>query len=152
MPAAEVAPPEEIVVVRVDTVVTRDPAADQRIARLELQVIEKEAELEQLQLRLDDARREVVRAMAKLQSLATRAEAASAMAEAEVAVTALSGSSGGRGAPEVSQAKSLLTMSTQEFNRSNFGGALYLANQAKLIASNARKPDRRGRPGHLPHR
>lgn len=138
VPAAEAAPPQEVVVVRVDTVTVRDAAADQRIARLELQVIEKEAELEQLQTRLDDARREVVRAMAKLQTGATRAEAASAMAEAEVAVNALAGSAAGRGAPEVAQAKGLLAMSTQEFNRSNFGGALYLANQAKLTASTAR--------------
>lgn len=137
VPAAAVAP-QEVVVVRVDTVTVRDPASDQRVARLELQVLEREAELEELQLRLDDARREVVRAMAKLQTLATRAEAASAMAEAEVAVNALAGSAAGRGAPEVGQAKRLLAMSTQEFNRSNFGGALYLANQAKLIASTAR--------------
>jgi hypothetical protein len=138
VPAAQAAPPQEVVVTRVDTVTVRDPAADQRIAKLELQVLEKEAELEQLQTRLDDARREVVRAMAKLQTGATRAEAASAMAEAEVAVNALAGSPAGRGAPEVAQAKGLLAMSTQEFNRANFGGALYLANQAKLIASTAR--------------
>jgi len=138
MPAAAAPAPPENVVVRVDTVTVRDAALEQRVARLELQVLEKEAELEQLQLRLDDARREVVRAMAKLQSLATRAEAASAMAEAEVALGALAGSAAGRTAPEVPQARSLLAMSTQEFNRANFGGALYLANQAKLIASSAR--------------
>jgi uncharacterized coiled-coil protein SlyX len=138
VPPAEAAAPEEVVVLRVDTVTVRDALQDQRIARLELQVLEKEAEIEQLQVRLDDARREVVRAMAKLQSLATRAEAASAMAEAEVAVAALAGSPAGRGTPEVAQARSLLGMSTQEFNRANYGGALYLANQAKSIASAAR--------------
>lgn len=139
VPAPTVAPaPPEHVVVRVDTVMVRNAALDQRVARLELQLIEKEAELEQLQTRLDDARREVVRAMAKLQTLATRAEAASAMAEAEVAVGALAGSAAERGAPEVVQARSLLAMSTQEFNRTNYGGALYLANQAKMIASGGR--------------
>jgi len=122
----------------VDTVLTRDPAADQRIARLELQVIEKEAELDQMQARLDDARREVVRVMSRVQSLASRAEAASAMAEAEVAVSALAGSATGRGAPEVAQARNLLALSTEAFNRSNYGGALYLASQAKLLASSGR--------------
>jgi len=59
------APPRALVV--------RDTALEQRAARLELTVLEKEAEVAELQTRLDDARREVVRAMAKLQSLATRA-------------------------------------------------------------------------------
>src|SRR5437660_12425938 len=60
--------------------VARDTALEQRAARLELKVLEQEAQVDELQNRLDDARREVVRAMAKLQSLATRAEAASGMA------------------------------------------------------------------------
>src|SRR6267143_6021673 len=59
---------------------------DQRVARLELRLLEREAQIDALQERLDDARQEVVRAMAKLQTLATRAGAASAMAEAEVAL------------------------------------------------------------------
>src|SRR2546427_5090753 len=53
--------------------VVRDTALEQRAARLELRVLEQEAQVDELQSRLDDARREVVRAMAKLQSLATRA-------------------------------------------------------------------------------
>src|SRR5213078_2460104 len=67
----------------------RDTALEQRAARLELKVLEQGAQVDELQSRLDDARREVVRAMAKLQSLATRAEAASGMAEAEIALQAL---------------------------------------------------------------
>lgn len=139
VPAAATSPPgPPAVVVRVDTVLARDPAQDQRIAQLELQVIEKEAELKQLQTRLDDAHREVVRAMAKLRTAASKAEAASAMAEAEVAVGALAGSPAGRGAPEVAEARGLLAMSTAEFNRTNYGGAVYLANQSKLIAAAGR--------------
>src|SRR6266436_6348822 len=68
--------------------VVRDTALEQRAARLELKVLEQEAQVDELQSRLGDARREVVRAMAKLQSLATRAEAASGMAEAENAASA----------------------------------------------------------------
>src|SRR5262245_42014165 len=42
-----------------------DGQLEKKLARAELQLIEKDAQIEELQLRLDDARREVVRAMAK---------------------------------------------------------------------------------------
>ena len=106
---------------------------DQRVARLELRLLEREGQIDELQERLDDARQEVVRAMAKLQTLATRAEAASAMAEAEIALQPLQ-AAGGPAAPEFGQARRLLDQSTVEFNKSNYGGALYLASQAKSFA------------------
>ncbi|HYQ82787.1 MAG TPA: hypothetical protein VEP28_02000, partial [Rubrobacter sp.] len=56
---------------------------EKRIARLELSLLDKEAQVDELQTRLEETRQEVVRAMAKLQTLASRAEAASAIAEAE---------------------------------------------------------------------
>ena len=78
---------------------------DRRIARLELGLMEKEAQVEDLQSRLDDTRQEVVRAMAKLQTLATRAEAASGMAEAELALQSLRTAPGQPSAPEAVQAR-----------------------------------------------
>ncbi len=111
----------------------RDPEMEQRLTRLELRVLEKDAQVDELQGQLDEARREVVRAMARLQSLASRAEAASAMAEVEVALQSLRSTSAVMAAPEIAQAQRLLGMSTAEFNRENFGGALYLANQAKSL-------------------
>ena len=116
-------------------VVIRDTALEQRAARLELTVLEKEAQLEEMQTRLDDARREVVRAMAKLQSLATRAEAASGMAEAEIALQALRQNGAGTPSSEASQAAQLLQLATGEFDRQNYAGALYLATQSKNAAS-----------------
>src|ERR1700694_475176 len=118
-------------------IVIRDTLLAQRVARLELRVLEKEVQVEELQGRLDDARREVVRAMAKLQSLATRAEAASGMAEAEIAFQALRAANGGTAtpAPEVGQATQLLQLATAEFDKQNYAGALYLATQAKSAAS-----------------
>jgi hypothetical protein len=116
-------------------VVVRDTALEQRAARLELRVLEKEAQAEELQTRLDDARREVVRAMAKLQTLATRAEAASGMAEAEIALQALRTSAGPQSIPEVGQAGSLLQLASAEFDKQNYGGALYLANQSKDLSA-----------------
>src|SRR5881628_3282678 len=108
--------------------VVRDTALEQRAARLELKVLEQEAQVDELQSRLDDARREVVRAMAKLQSLATRAEAASGMAEAENAPPS----------PEYAQGSQLLQLATTEFDQQNYAGALYLATEAKNAAAAGR--------------
>ena len=108
---------------------------ERRIVRLELALLEKNAQVEELQSKLDEAREEVVRSMAKLQTLASRAEAASGMAEAEVALQPLRGRSAQHTAPEVLQAGRLLREASSEFNQENYGGALYLANQAKALAA-----------------
>jgi hypothetical protein len=108
---------------------------DRRISRMELALLEKNAQVEELQARLDEAREEVVRAMAKLQTLASRAEAASGMAEAEVALQPLKSRSIQQNAPEAAQAGRLLREAAAEFNQENYGGALYLANQAKTLAA-----------------
>jgi hypothetical protein len=107
-------------------VVVRDPQLEQKLARTELLLLEKEAQVTELESRLDDARREVVRAMAKSTQLATRAEAASGIAEAEIAVR-----NSGAGAKEASR---LMQQCTAEFDKQNYAGALYLANQAKIAA------------------
>jgi uncharacterized coiled-coil protein SlyX len=110
---------------------------DRRIARLELALMDKEAQVEDLQARLDETRQEVVRAMAKLQTIATRAEAASGMAEAELALQPLKAAAP-QSSPEASQARRLLQESSEEFGKENYGGALYLANQAKTLAAAGR--------------
>ena len=117
----------------------RDTALENRAGRLELKVLEQEAQVDALQSRLDDARREVVRAMAKLQSLATRAEAASGMAEAEIALQALRSNNGNGGgsqaSPEWAQGSQLLQLASAEFDKQNYAGALYLATEAKNAAA-----------------
>ena len=122
---------------RVPPTAVHDTVLEQRAARLELKLLEQEAQVAELQNRLDDARREVVRAMAKLQSLATRAEAASGMAEAEIALQALRSANGSNSAqtPEIGQATQLLQLATTEFDKQNYAGALYLATQAKNAAA-----------------
>ena len=145
------------------TAVARDTALEQRAARLELKVLEQEAQVDELRSRLDDARREVVRAMAKLQSLATRAEAASGMAEAEIALQALRTANGNSAppSPEYGQGSQLLQLATTEFDQQNYAGALYLATEAKnaaaagrgRVASDDRSTTRRGEvPFALPLR
>lgn len=112
-----------------------DPEQDRRIAQLELQVMERDAQVEALQQQLDDTRLEVVRAMAKLSTLATRAEAASGMAEAQVAVQTLKANAGSAPLPELATANQMLRLASAEFDKGNYGGVVYLSNQAKNAAS-----------------
>ncbi len=120
-----------------ETITVKDPELERRVAELELRLLEKEAQVEELQARLDDTRREVVRTMAKLQTVASRAEAASGMAEAEIALQSLKASVGQQ-SHEVAQVTALVRQSSAEFNKENYGGALYLAGQAKTIAGGSR--------------
>ena len=133
----------------------RETEIEQRVARLELRLLERDAQVEELQTRLDDARREVVRVMEKVQTLATRAEAASGMAEAEIALQPLAASASQPAAPEYAPVRRLLDQSTAAFDKSNYGGALYLATQAKSLAGvgmgRLAGVDRNAlRPGELP--
>ncbi|MGH7704115.1 MAG: SH3 domain-containing protein [Gemmatimonadales bacterium] len=140
--APEPAPRDSVVVVLDtvrDTVTIRDPDQEQKMARLQVQLLERDAQIEELRGRVDEARREVVRAMAKLQTLASRAEAASGMAEAEVALRSLKAATGQQAVPEAAQAGQLLQLGSAEFDKQNYGGALYLANQAKGLASAGRE-------------
>jgi uncharacterized coiled-coil protein SlyX len=115
----------------------KDSELERRVAELELRLLEKEAQVEELQSRLDDTRGEVVRTMAKLQTVASRAEAASGMAEAEIALQSLKASVGPQSS-EVAQVTTLVRQSSAEFNKQNYGGALYLAGQAKALAGGSR--------------
>jgi len=80
---------------------------------------------------LDDAMQEVVRVQAKQRSLESRAEAASEIAEAEIALKSLRDKAAETNRPELANAEQLLTRATGEFDKQNFGGALYLIGQAK---------------------
>jgi hypothetical protein len=109
-----------------------------RVSKMHMQMLEKDAQIKKLEERqntqqrvLDDAVREVVRAKAKLASLESKAEAASNMAEAEIALRNLKRELGaGEKDPDVIKAKQLLKMSALEFEKTNYGGALYLTSQA----------------------
>lgn len=126
---------------RVDTVV--DPETRQRLSQVEVEVLARDARIQILEDQLEEARREVVRTMARSQTIASLAEAASGIAEAELAIRTLQTTAGQRPAPEASQSQRLLTQSNEEFEKGNFGGALYLATQARVIAGQG--TDRFGR-------
>jgi chromosome segregation ATPase len=112
---------------------------EEKLAETRVRFMEKDAQVKGLekqvesqQKMLDDAVVEVVRAKAKLRSLDSRAEAASNMAEAEIAVKALKVELKAKEQdPDVLKAEHLLKMSADEFKNENYGGALYLTNQAK---------------------
>lgn len=118
-----------------------DPAVgrlEEQNRKLELQLLERDSQIQEMEGRLgaqhgmlDEAIQEVVRAKAKLRSLESRAEAASQMAEAEIALKALEDQAGGEEDPEFEAIRQLLEMSSEEFENENFGGALYLSSQAK---------------------
>jgi TolA-binding protein len=131
---------------------------EEKISDLQLRVLEKDSKIKALEEQLksqqkvlDDAFLEVVRSKAKLRSLETKAEAASNMAEAEIAVKALKTESGaGDQDADVRRAEQLLKMSADEFNNENYGGALYLTNQAKahIKAGQVRLRAGEGVPSH----
>lgn len=135
-PPADTTPPRVQRVVP-ETVTVRDPELERRMARLDLQLWERDAQADELQQRLEEAQQEVVRAMAKIQSLATRAEAGSGMAEADVALQQLGAT--GQQLPELRKATELMEQSQAEFNKGNYGGAVYLANLSKASVAAGRR-------------
>lgn len=124
--------------VEVATASEVDPELEDQIARLQIQLLESDVVLVEMSEQLDLTRQELVRNLAKLQSQASRAEAASGMAEAEIALVALGQMTGGTDLPEFAQAESRIAESTAEFNMDNYGGALYLATVARSLARGAR--------------
>ncbi|MEJ2203844.1 MAG: SH3 domain-containing protein [Gemmatimonadota bacterium] len=138
-PPPEPVPVEEPMPIRADTVVVEvEPPEmaqmERRIAALQLQLLERDAQNRRLAERLNETRQELVRNMAKLQSQASRAEAASGIAEAEIALQALASVEGGSTSPEYSEGLALLAQSSSQFEAGNFGGALYLAAYARSTA------------------
>ena len=111
------------------------------VAALNMRILEYEAIIDDLQVRseghqkrLEAAIIEVVRTKARLRSLESKAEAASTIAEAEIAVTAMKKKINAADdvmKEEFAAAEQLLKMSAREFKNRNYGGALYLANQSK---------------------
>lgn len=116
-------------------------ALEAELGRLQVQLIERDArsqvlaeELASRQEMLDEAVVEVVRTKAKLRSIESRAEAASSITEVEIALKGLKdrlAATPGAVGEEVRKAETLLRMSTTEFKKENYGGALYLAGQAQ---------------------
>lgn len=135
--------------VRIAAEASTDPATEARIARLELMLLERDARLREMQATLDATRQEVVRNLAKLQTQASRAEAASGLAEAEIALQTLGRMEGGMALSEYGQARARIVESSTEFGLENYGGALYLASEARALARSGQTRLSRNRDGAL---
>jgi len=133
--------------VRIETEAQANAEFEDRVARLQIQVLERDVLLRELQSQLDATRLELVRNMARLQTQASRAEAASGMAEAEIALATLQRAPGGQSLPEFGRAQELFTQSSNEFERENYGGALYLATEVRTAVRGGQ--GRLGRGGSL---
>ena len=128
----------------------------ERAVRAELSLVQRDAEIRQLEERLDAQQKmldetieEIVRAKGRLRGMENKAQAASQLAEAEIALKTLRDLPGGGEVPEYGRAAELIESGTREFTNENYGGAIYLGNQAKTIISlaQARIEDRRRRGG-----
>jgi hypothetical protein len=138
-PPAPVARVDTVTIVRVDTVraaAGENPELQDRLARLQIQLLERDVQLRELGEQLEATRLELVRNMARLQTQATRAEAASGMSEAEIALGTLRRAPGGTALPELARADELFRLSSTEFAQENYGGALYLATQVRALVRN----------------
>jgi hypothetical protein len=107
---------------------------EEKLARQQLQLFEKDAELRALNQKLEAAILEVVRAMAKLRGLSGRAEAASNLAETEIALKSVPSDPALRPKEtDLRQAQQLVTMATEEFKKQNYDGTVYLTSQVKML-------------------
>ena len=105
-----------------------------KLAKLHLLALEKDIQIKELNMRLEEAMVEVVRTKAKLRSVETKAEAVSALAEGEVALKTRKASVSGEENDEKSmKVEELLKASSQELKKENYSGALYLTIQAKTL-------------------
>jgi len=121
---------------------TRDSAnavitvLNKRVSNLEIRLLEKEAQVEDLQSRLDETRTAVVKSRSQVQMTTGKAGAASGMAEAEVSLRQLKAVAPPR-YPDAQRAERLLRQSNDAFGKENYGGAISLAGQAKTVAQTA---------------
>ena len=120
---------------------TENLVLTKRIADLEIALLQKTAQTNELerrvsaqQKRLDDAITEVVRTKSKLRSIESKAEAASTIAEAEIAVKTMQSrieTDDREAMAALEKARRLRAKRAVEFKARNYGGALYLAVQSK---------------------
>lgn len=116
-------------------------ALNETNAALRVQLLEKNAELVRLNEERNEAVQEVVRTKSKLRGIESRAEAASTMAEVEIALkqvkTAAEKAKQDPGLG-IRKAEELLAMGAKEFEKNNYGGAIYLATRAKTLIGKRR--------------
>lgn len=134
----------------------------QEVARLRQDLASRETEIRELRSSqrdqvkaVQESTREVTRAKAKMRRLATQADAASYIAEVEVALAALRASlPASPPAPLVTLAQSLLDSTATPFGKGDYGAAMDRAAQAEqviaVVADSQVPPTQRARvPGEV---
>ena len=114
---------------------------DREIVRLQQTLAEKDAEVQRLRAQqtvqaktLKQITGEVARAEVKLRRLATQADAASQLAEVEVALQSMHAEASPRhGASQLAQAQSILDAGAESFSLGDYGAAVELAAQSRAI-------------------
>lgn len=102
------------------------PELEEKLARVQLALLERDTQIQHLRKQLDEAIQETVRSKARLRSQENKADAASNLAEVEVALKTLQDALGGvEKRPEVAQANSLMAMWADELKKENYSGSLY---------------------------
>ena len=111
-------------------------------AALQLKLLERNADLIRMNEERNEAVQEVVRTKSKLRGIESPAEAASTMAEVEIAMkqvkSAVAETQQDLG-PGIREAEELLARGAKEFDNGNYGGAIYLATQAKGLIGTRRE-------------
>jgi hypothetical protein len=118
---------------RLETIQERAAAAELQLLAKDAQIADLEARLAAQQAMLDRATNEIVSAKAKVVGGETRAEAASELAEAEIALQALATRPAGPETTEYAQATTTLEQAQEAFEEENFGGTIFLTNQVKSL-------------------
>ena len=107
---------------------------DSEVARLQLKLLEKQAEINQLVLSLQYAIQEVVRTKAKLRSHSSKAETVANLAEVKMALKSVeAGPMNEQQRRVVHQAGQMILMSNEALEAGNIDGASYLSNRAHQL-------------------
>ncbi len=117
-------------------------ALEETNSALQMKLLERNAELMRLNEERNDAVQEVVRTKSKLRGIESRAEAASSLAEVEIAmkqVKSVAARAQQDPGPAIRKAEQLLAMGATEFEKNNYGGTIYLATQAKSLIGTRRE-------------
>ena len=105
------------------------------LAQIQLALLSKQAEVNQLLSEQQIAIQEMVRTQAKLRSRNSRAETVAALAEATVIINNAREKASDNQNILISRAEALLDMSHQALEEGNFDGASYLASQSESMVT-----------------
>lgn len=113
----------------------------EELAATELRLIAASAQVERLKVAVEESRfaadeaiAEVVRTQARLQGNVSQADAASNIAEAEILLSGY----GDLSTPALDKVREQLLAASTQFDAGNYGGAMYLSNQARRGLSAAK--------------